>query len=89
MKSIPGTDGSWDGWCIGCKKESHTSTPWMEMREASHLKVRELQYPIILCQSTVPDFPGRKSVVVVLCGEGVEDEELEGSHLASGYCVPR
>ena len=65
------------------------STPGMEMREASHLKVRELQYPIILCQSTVPDFPGRKSVVVVLCGEGVEDEELEGSHLASGYCVPR
>jgi hypothetical protein len=59
------------------------------MREASLLKVRELQYSIALCQSTVPDFLGKRSVMVVLGGLGVEDEELVGSHLASCWGTPR
>jgi hypothetical protein len=59
------------------------------LREASLLKVRELQYPIVQCQSTLPDFLGKKSVILVLVGLGDEDEELVGRHLASCWRIPR
>jgi hypothetical protein len=59
------------------------------MREASLLKVRELQYPLVQCQSTLPDFLGMRSEILVLIGLGYEDDELAGMHLASWWRIPR